>query len=160
MWAEGVRGVKVQPPRIARKTGPPSRRHVIFRRMFALLRSAVLLFAYLLLGDAFVALSGAPVPGSVVGMVLLTLSLRLGVVKVAHVVPAADVLLRHMAFLFVPPGVGIVVYLGLLRAEWVEVVVANLFGTFAVLITVGVLQQRQESRQAQDGPVQEAAPHG
>jgi len=119
--------------------------------MLALLRSTGLLFIYLLLGDALVALSGAPVPGSVVGMVLLALSLRLGVLRVAHVAPAAGVLLRHMAFLFVPPGVGVIVYLGLLRAEWVEVVVANLVGTFAVLITVGVLQQRQETRQAQAG---------
>ncbi|MCU1691045.1 MAG: hypothetical protein JWM64_136 [Frankiales bacterium] len=62
-----------------------------------------------------------PLPGPVVGLVLL-----LGLLAVQGGAPrsgqAADLLLRHLGLLFVPAGVGVVTYLGLLRDEALPVV--------------------------------------
>lgn len=80
-----------------------------------------------LVGEVLVRATDAPVPGPVVGMVLLFVLLqvrRAG--DDATVVRAADGLLRHLQLLFVPAGVGIVVYLGTIRDHAVPIVVALL----------------------------------
>lgn len=116
------------------------------RRLTGLLRSLFLLLLYLGAGNLLAALGGLPVPGSVLGMVLLAASLRLGVVRVAHVTEGASLLLRHMALFFVPPGVGVVLYFDLLRREWLAVAAGSVAGTVAVLLVVGLVQQRLEPR--------------
>lgn len=100
------------------------------------------LLAFFFAGEAVASLGRLPLPGSVVGMLLLAGALRLGWVPMALVRPAAELLLRHMALLFVPPGVGLVLYLDLIRREWLPIVAAGALGTVAVLLTVGWLQQR------------------
>ncbi|MBV9773408.1 MAG: CidA/LrgA family protein [Gemmatimonadetes bacterium] len=114
------------------------------RSLLVFLAGLAVLLAFLYAGEWVVRATGVPVPGSVVGMVLLTLALRLGIVPLALVRSAADLLLRHMGLLFVPPGVGLMLYGGLLRAQWLPIAGASVCGTLAVLLVVGSLQQRQE----------------
>jgi holin-like protein len=103
-----------------------------------------LILLFWVLGEALAAWAALPVPGSVLGMLLLTAALRLRIVLVPAVRPAAEVLVRYMALFFVPPGVGVLLYLELLRAEWLALALASLAGLLAVLFTVGLLQQRLE----------------
>lgn len=80
-----------------------------------------------LVGEVLVRVTDAPVPGPVVGMVLLFVLLqvrRSG--DDATVVRAADGLLRHLQLLFVPAGVGVVVYLSTIRDHAVPISVALL----------------------------------
>lgn len=80
-----------------------------------------------LVGEVLVRVTDAPVPGPVVGMVLLFVLLqvrRAG--DDATVVRAADGLLRHLQLLFVPAGVGVVVYLSTIRDHAVPIAVALL----------------------------------
>lgn len=73
-----------------------------------LLRLVVLLLAQLI-GLGIAALTGPPIPGVVLGLVLLMvlglLRLMRAVVQAAE--PAARPLLTHLQLLFVSPGVGI-----------------------------------------------------
>jgi holin-like protein len=87
-----------------------------------------------------------PLPGNLVGMVILAGILRARLVRMETVRPLADLLLRHMALFFVPAGVGMMRYLGLLRAEWLPIVGGCAAGVMAVLVVVGPLQQRLERR--------------
>jgi holin-like protein len=98
------------------------------------------------LGAGTLIVDGArlPVPGSVLGMVLLTGALQLGWIRLAWVRPAADLLLRHMGLLFVPPGVAVLVHAELIRAEWLPIVAGSAVSTVAVLVVVGRVQQRLE----------------
>ena len=83
-----------------------------------------------------------PLPGSVIGMLLLTAALQLEAVPERLVAGPARLLVRWMALFFVPAGVGVLLYLPLLRAHWVAVVTAAVASIVAVLVTVGVLVQR------------------
>jgi holin-like protein len=85
-----------------------------------------------------------PVPGSVLGMVMLTGALQLRWIRLAWVRPAADLLLRHMGLLFVPPGVAVMVHTELIRAEWLPIVAGSIVSTVVVLVVVGRVQQRIE----------------
>lgn len=105
----------------------------------------LLLLAYLYAGEGVARLAHIPVPGSVVGMVLLTVSIRLRLVSATLARPAAGALLRRMSLFFVPPGVGLMVYFDLLRSEWPAIVGGSIVGAVAVLGVVGRLQQRLET---------------
>lgn len=108
--------------------------------------SALILLGFLLVGTTIATLGRLPLPGSVVGMLLLAAALHFRWMPVAWVEPAAELLLRHMALLFVPPGVGLMLQYELLRREWLPIVAASAASTLAVLLVVGRLQQRLEAR--------------
>lgn len=89
-----------------------------------------------LAGEVLVRLVGAPVPGPVAGMLVLFLLLRVRrSPDDATVVRAADGVLRHLQLLFVPAGVGVVVYLGTIRQEALPITVA-LVGAWLVGLSV------------------------
>jgi holin-like protein len=103
-----------------------------------------ILLAFLFAGGWIADMARLPLPGSVVGMLMLAAALRLGWIPERAVQPAAELLIRNMALLFVPAGVGLMAYGGLLAREWLPIVVASAASTVAVLLVVGWLQQRQE----------------
>lgn len=101
-----------------------------------------ILYALQLAGGAVARLLHVPVPGSVIGMLLLTAALRVEIVRVALVRPMAELLLEHLGLLYVPAGAALLLYVGLLRASWLPILVASVASTLAVLLVVGTLQQR------------------
>ena len=101
---------------------------------------AVLLF-FQLLGEMIVRAGDWPVPGNVLGMALLLAGLMLGVVKLEWVTEAAELLLTHMALLFIPVGVGVMLYFDLLAREWLSIVAATVLSTFVVLAVTGHVTQ-------------------
>ncbi|PLY06056.1 MAG: CidA/LrgA family protein [Desulfuromonas sp.] len=102
-----------------------------------MVRGFAILVGLQLLGTLLVEKAGLPVPGNVVGMLLLFAALRLRWVQVEWVRDAAQLLLSHMALLFVPAGVGVMVYSDLIVAEWLPIVVATLLSTFVVMAVTG-----------------------
>jgi holin-like protein len=112
----------------------------------AFARGILILLAFLYAGNAVSALLHLPVPGSVLGMVMLAAALHFGVVRPQWVRPAAELLIRHMSLLFIPAGVGVMVYFGLIRREWLPLVAGSVVGLVAVMLVVGLLQQRMERR--------------
>ncbi len=95
-------------------------------------------------GEVLSRLLWIPVPGSVIGMILLTTALHLRALRPERVRVASEVMIRYMALFFVPPGVAVVLYLDLLGDHWLALVVGGVVGTLAVLLTVGLIQQRME----------------
>lgn len=94
-----------------------------------------ILLGFQLVGEVAVRWSGVPVPGPVVGMVLLFLALQGRKILPDPLRATAETLLSHLSLLFVPAGVGIVQYGALLAKEWLPLVVALVSST---LITVAV----------------------
>lgn len=71
-----------------------------------------------LVGETVVRLTGIEFPGPVVGMLLfLVLLRRRKPADHSSLVKAPELLLRHLHLLFIPAGVGIVVYLARLRDD-------------------------------------------
>ena len=92
------------------------------RRVAHLALGLLILLAFLFAGGWIADAARLPLPGSVVGMLLLAGALRLRWIPVRVVEPAAELLIRNMALLFVPAGVGVMAYGGLLRREWLPIV--------------------------------------
>jgi holin-like protein len=104
----------------------------------------LILLAFLFAGGWIVDAARLPLPGSVAGMLMLAAALRLRWVPRRAIQPMAELLIRHMTLLFIPAGVGVMAYGGLLADEWLPIVLASAASTIAVLVVVGWLQQRQE----------------
>lgn len=109
--------------------------------MPAVLAALGVLLLLQLLGTLLVAVLHLPVPGAVVGLVLLVAAGARSRGLLRRVEPAGDPLLRHLQLLFVPPGVGIVTESSRLAAAAGPLALA-VGGSFAVgLVVAGVLLQ-------------------
>lgn len=101
-------------------------------------RSLLVLLFFQLVGTVLVRGFAFPVPGPVIGMVLLFVTLVLRGSVWPSVESAANGLLRHLSLLFVPAGVGIVTYLSLLRSEWLGILVAVVGSTLIALVSTAL----------------------
>ena len=105
-------------------------------------------------GEGVVRLAGLPVPGPVAGMALLFAALLLRGKAPNALAAAAGGLGQHLSLLFVPAGVGVMMYVGQVASEWLPIAAALLVSTVlaiaATALTFARLVRRQ--RNAQDPP--------
>ncbi|WKE66919.1 CidA/LrgA family protein [Gallaecimonas kandeliae] len=109
-----------------------------------LLRAVLILFSCLYLGKGLVYLSHLPIPGSIIGMLLLFLALSSGLVKGHWVSPFVTPLLRHMTLLFIPAGVGLMNYLDLISSHALALLGTTLLSTWLLILAVGTWHQRRQ----------------
>ena len=99
------------------------------------------LLGFWLVGEIITHLFDWAIPGSIIGMILLTLSLEFKVIKLSQVEDASDFLIRNMAFFFVPPGVGLMTELELIADNWLAITMATILSTILVLVVTGMVAQ-------------------
>lgn len=95
-----------------------------------MLGGLALILAFQLVGEVLVRVTGLPIPGPVIGMVLFFVWLRVrrpG--EDATSVKAADVLVKYLPIMFVPTTVGVIVYGPMVAAQWLPAAVTS-FGTW------------------------------
>lgn len=98
----------------------------------------VLLSVFQLVGMALHRL-GIPIPGGVLGLILLYLGLSTGLIKLKWVESAGAFLLRHMLLLFIPVTLGLVDLAPLLRRQAAAIAGSLLVSLIAVQVTTGLL---------------------
>lgn len=101
----------------------------------------MILFGCLALGELTIYLTDVKLPGSIIGMLLLTLFLKLGWVKLEWVQGLSNFLVANLGFFFVPPGVALMLYYDLIRAEFIPIMVATIASTILVLVVTGWVHQ-------------------
>ena len=101
-----------------------------------------LLVALNALGEWVVRVTHVAIPGSVVGMLVLTALLELGVLPLHVIRRPAELLVRHLALLYVPAGVALVAYVAVVRHDLLAITVAALASLVAVLVVVSGIIQR------------------
>ena len=106
-----------------------------------MVRQCFILFGCLALGELTVRTTGVKLPSSIIGMLLLTLLLKLKVIKLEWVRGLTDFLIANLGFFFVPPGVALMLYFDLIRAEILPITLATLLSTVIVLIITGHTHQ-------------------
>lgn len=89
-----------------------------------------------------------PVPGNVVGVIILFLLLVSGVIKVQHVELATDFLLKHLVFFFVPIAVGLMEWGGVFYDYGPTLLAAIVISAVLPLLAVGAVSQLLYKRRA------------
>jgi putative effector of murein hydrolase LrgA (UPF0299 family) len=92
-----------------------------------------------LAGEAVVRVLGLPVPGPVVGMVILFALLAARAPLPAMMQDTSDGILRHLSLLFVPAGVGLVNNLDRLGSDGLRLFVVVLLSTVIALTTTALV---------------------
>lgn len=90
-----------------------------------------------------------PVPGSILGLLILATLLQMGVVKESSVKGISNFLISNMGFFFVPPGVALMLYFDIIAAEWLPITVATVGSTIIVLVVTGAVHQYLHRRHHQ-----------
>lgn len=100
---------------------------------------SALLLAFQLLGEALRLGFGLPLPGPVIGMAALFAALAIRGATPAGLEKTADGLLANLGLFFVPAGVGVMLHLALLAAEWPALLTALVASTAIGVVVAGVV---------------------
>jgi len=105
------------------------------------LNGLTLLLIYQLSGEVIIRGFKVPIPGPVLGMALLFISL----VLYKRVPEALDItsnaLLSHLSLLFIPAGVGLMLYFDAIAKEWLPIIVTLIFSTLISMAVIALSMQ-------------------
>jgi putative effector of murein hydrolase LrgA (UPF0299 family) len=100
--------------------------------------AVAVLFILQMLGMAIAQLTGVPLPGPLIGMLLLLAALLAygrvpqGMRDTCHHV------LKHLMLLFIPPTAGIMLYFGPLADEWIPFLLACIGAAALTIVVTGL----------------------
>lgn len=106
-----------------------------------MLAAITLLLVYQLVGEVIVVALALPVPGPVIGMALLFITLVVRGTAGDDLRQTANGLLRHLSLLFVPAGVGVMAHLGRLRHEWLPISISLVVSTLVTIAVTAVVMR-------------------
>lgn len=105
-----------------------------------MLTNLTLIFCCQLLGELFVSALELPVPGPVVGMVLLFLGLLIKGSIPEDLGMVGDALIKNLSLLFIPAGVGVMLHVKLIGREWLPISVSLVVSTvLTIAVTAAVM---------------------
>ena len=107
---------------------------------------AVLLFCQLI-GELIVIYLEIPVPGPVVGMLLLFAGLMIRGNIPEPLAQTANGLLEQLSLLFVPAGVGVMTHLTLLGKQWLPLTASLVLSTLLTIAVTGLLMQKLANKE-------------
>ena len=107
-----------------------------------LLRQFGIILSIFLIGEVLNKVCHIPIPGNILGMILLFILLSLNIIKVESIKEISDFLLNHLAFLFIPPGVALISSLNTLSSIWLSFLFITIFTTAIVMSVTGLTVQK------------------
>ena len=109
---------------------------MLLQKGIQLVRSLVILYIILLLGNLISHYIPLGIPGSIWGLLLLFLGLTTRIIRLEWIYLGSSLLIRYMAVLFVPVSVGIIKYYDLLVSQWKILLIPNILSTFLTLFII------------------------
>ncbi|MFY0545106.1 CidA/LrgA family protein [Brevibacillus sp. H7] len=88
-----------------------------------------------------------PLPGNLLGMLMLTVCLCAGWIKLETVERASSFLMKHMMLFFVPILVGVAQHLQLIRQDLWPILLSLVLGPILVMLISGTVVQQYVNRQ-------------
>ena len=112
-----------------------------------------LIMVLCLLGELLAQIIPFPIPGTILALCLLFILLKARIIKLSWIQDVGDLLLKNMALLFVPAGVKIMAYFGLIKDIWwklllvsILITVVTFLSTAFVVTAVMKLTGKEEKR--------------
>lgn len=102
----------------------------------------LLLIAFLYVGQKLAMLFKLKIPGNVIGMCVLCCVLLVKKSWTQYLNPIAKLLLENMGLFFIPPGVALIKYFGLLKENYFAIISVILLSTLMVLLEAGILTNK------------------
>ncbi|MCX7970786.1 MAG: CidA/LrgA family protein [Negativicutes bacterium] len=116
-----------------------------------MIRLFAVLFGFLAAGTWLAGLSGWPVPGTVIGLVLLLAALIAVPGRWAGLCRSGDEFLRHLSLFYIPAGAGIVERLTVVLHEWLALLLITVVATVAAQLIIALTMRLLLGRWATGG---------
>jgi holin-like protein len=102
-----------------------------------LLKQFSIILSIYFLGELIQRISGFPIPGNVLGMMILLFCLYIGIIKLEMIDKISDFLLENLAFFFLPATVSLVTFFTLLEGNWALILGISIISTVITLAVTG-----------------------
>lgn len=99
------------------------------------------LLIFQLIGEVFARWFSLPVPGPVIGMLMLFAVLVLRGSVDNELASTSQNLLQHLSLLFVPAGTGVMLHLHRVADEWLALLLSLLVSTIATLVVTALVMK-------------------
>ncbi|AWK51105.1 CidA/LrgA family protein [Clostridium beijerinckii] len=106
-----------------------------------LFREVLIILGIYLLGELLSSLLHLPIPGNILGMVILFILLCTKVIKVDNISNVTNFLLDHLSFFFIPAGVGLMTSIGIIKSTWWQLLVVCISTTIIIIGVTGIIVQ-------------------
>lgn len=103
-----------------------------------MLKQFTIILSIYFLGELLQKAFGLPVPGNILGMLILFFGLYTGVIKLEMIDRISDFLLDNLAFFFLPAGVSLITCFALLEGKLTAVIGVSILSTVIILGVTGL----------------------
>lgn len=101
-------------------------------------RESILLLSIYFVGEIISKGLNLPIPGNIIGMILLFILLSTNVLKVEKVENLANFFLDHLAFFFIPAAVGLMTSFASLKGSIFKIILLCILTTIIVISVTAV----------------------
>lgn len=98
-------------------------------------REIIIIFGLYYIGEFVSKSLSLPLPGSLIGLILLFLLLNFRILKLEQITSVSDFLLGHLPFFFIPAGVALMSSFFKIKDIWIPMLFICAFTTF---VTMGI----------------------
>lgn len=98
-------------------------------------REVIVIFGLYYCGEILSHTLSLPLPGSLIGMILLFVLLNLHIIRLEHISAVSDFLLGHLPFFFIPAGVALMTSFGHIKDIWLPML---LICAVTTILTMGI----------------------
>lgn len=104
-------------------------------------REFIIILILYFIGDFISKILNIPIPGNILAMILLFLCLCTGVIKLEKVQDISSFFLDHLAFFFIPAGVGLINSFDSIKSSAIQIVIICIITTIIVMSVTGIIVQ-------------------
>ena len=104
-------------------------------------REFLIILVLYFIGELLAETLNIPIPGNIIAMILLFLSLCTGIIKVEKVDTISNFFLDHLAFFFIPAGVGLMNSFDSIKSSAIQIVIICIVTTIIFMAVTGIVVQ-------------------
>lgn len=119
----------------------------MLKRVVRIIVQIGILNIFYYMGVSIVALLHVPLPGSVIGLLLLALALNFKIIKVEYIQDGAGFLIGVLTLFFIPATVGVIDYPELFSTTGLLIMLAVIASTLISIYITGILSQIVEKKE-------------
>jgi holin-like protein len=123
-----------------------------FTAAMRILLQIAVIFAICLVGEFLHNTVGVPLPGNIIGMILLFLLLCLKIIKPAQIKDVSDFFLKRIAFFFLPASIGIMAAGDEILKRWPLLLILCIVLTIVTMVATGWTVQILSRKKGDDKP--------
>lgn len=111
-----------------------------------LLKELLTILCIYFLGEFLSSTFNLPIPGNILGMIILLILLLTNIVKLESISSVSNFFLDHLAFFFIPAGVGLLTSIAVVKDIWIQFLLICFISTIIVIVVTGLIVQKIISR--------------